>query len=81
MWTALKLFFSTNVVRVVEWLAIIGGALLTVLTIFNAGKKSEQVDELKAVLRDTGKSHEIENKNSALSDADVDSELRSKWGK
>ena len=82
MWLAVKAFFSDNMAALIKWLAITAAAALAILKIFNAGKKSEQVDELKSTVDKVGSAHAIENKNSAtLGDGDAVVKLRDQWGR
>lgn len=81
MWLILKNFISANTAKVMEWAAIIGGALLAVLAIFNAGKKAEKSDALQMELDLVGKAHEIEDKNKAQPNGAAADKLLSDWSR
>lgn len=81
MWAAVKLFFSDNAAKIIEWLGILGAVGAAVQAVFSAGKKSEKSAELQQTLDNVEKAHEVENKNSALSDSAVDAKLRTDWAK
>lgn len=82
MWLIIKSFVSANTAKVMEWAAIIGGAILAVMTIFNAGKKAEKASALQYELDLVGKAHDVENKNKAeLHDGDAAHKLQSDWSR
>lgn len=82
MWTAFKLFFSTNTARIMEWLAIAAAAIGTVIAIFTAGKKSARADALEKQVKQVEGAHEIENENRAnLRDGDAAKRLRDEWSR
>lgn len=81
MWAAIKLFFSNNTAKLIEWGAILAAAAGVVLEIFTSGKKSEKVDELRTVQQEEGKAHAVEDVNKLRPDGAAADELRSQWSR
>lgn len=81
MWAIIKTFFLNNVAKIVEITAAVGGSIVAILTIFNAGKKSEQVKELRAVNKEVEDAHDIEDKNRVLPDGAAADKLRENWSR
>ena len=81
MWAIVKGFISANFARLVEILAIIGAGTAAVTGIYRAGKKNEQVDELKQVSKEQEMAHGIENDNRLRPNGAASDELRDDWSR
>lgn len=81
MWAAIKLFFSTNAVRVMEYAAIAMAFAGVLLEVFTAGKKSEKVDELQTVQKEVGVANAVQDQNKMRPDGAALDELQSKWSR
>lgn len=81
MWTVIKSFFGGISAQVWGVLTAIAAGAIAVTAIFQQGKKSQSVDELKTVAKDEQQAQVIRNNNATLGSNAAAKQLSDRWSR